>query len=122
MYILKQFLINNNIKKIMDSKNYCVVLTTFEKMEDAKPLVEALLSRQLAACIQCFPIQSYYTWKGKVENGGEVVLLIKTKDSVYQEVENEIKQNHTYETPEIIQIPIVNGSREYLGWINDSVK
>jgi len=105
----------------MTINDYCIVLTTFAKMEDAKPLVDSLLNKQLAACIQCFPIQSYYTWKGKVENESEVLLFIKTKSCVYQEVEKEIKCHHTYETPEIIQIPVTNGSNEYLGWINDNI-
>ena len=115
---------NSNIKKIevMNTNDYCIVLTTFAKMEDAKPLVDCLLNKQLAACIQCFPIHSYYTWKGEVANDSEVVLFIKTKNGVYQDVEKEIKINHTYETPEIIQIPITNGSQEYLGWMNSNIK
>lgn len=106
----------------MTSNDYCIVLTTFAKTEDAKPLINSLLNKQLAACIQCFPIQSYYTWKGKVENDNEVMLFIKTKNSAYQDVEKEIKISHTYETAEIIQIPVTNGSQEYLGWINENVK
>ena len=106
----------------MTNHDYCIVLTTFPKMENAKPLADSLLSKQLAACIQCFPIQSYYTWRGKVENDSEVALFIKTKSGVYQDVEKEIKIHHTYEIPEIIQIPITNGSQEYLGWINDVIK
>ena len=106
----------------MSDDGYGIVMTTFAKMEDAKPLVEKLLSKKLAACVQCLPIQSHYVWKGKVENDSEVILLIKTKGNAYREVENEIKLNHPYETPEIIQIPITNGSTEYLGWIDSNVR
>jgi len=106
----------------MSGNDYCIVLTTFAKMDDAKPLVDSLFEKQLAASVQCFPIQSYYTWKGKIENNSEVILFIGTKSSMYKEVEKEIKLNHTYEIPEIIQIPITNGSDEYLRWIGDSVK
>lgn len=52
----------------MVNNDYCIVLTTFAKMEDAKPLIDKLLNKQLAACIQCFPTQSYYTWKGNIES------------------------------------------------------
>jgi len=106
----------------MMSNDFCIVLTTFAKIEDAKPLVDNLLNKQLAACIQCFPIQSYYTWKGKVENDNEVLLVIKTRNSMYQEVEKEIKLNHSYETPEIVQIPITNGSNEYLDWMSQNIR
>ncbi|MDR0295602.1 MAG: divalent-cation tolerance protein CutA [Prevotellaceae bacterium] len=105
----------------MANNNYCIILTTFAKLEEAKPLIDNLLSKQLAACVQCFPIQSHYTWKGKVEHNDEVVLFIKTASSRYQEVEKEIKDYHPYETPEIVQIPITNGSQEYLSWISDNV-
>ena len=106
----------------MNTNEYCIILTTFAKQEEAKRLINSLLSKQLAACIQCFPIQSYYIWKGKIENDNEVTLFIKTKTSAYEEVEKEIKQHHPYETPEIIKIPITAGSVEYLNWINDNVK
>ena len=104
----------------MTNNNYCIVLTTFAKPDEAKPLIDDLLKKGLAACVQCFPIHSYYTWKGKVENNDEVMLFIKTANNRYQEVEKEIKDHHPYETPEIIQIPITTGSQEYLAWINDN--
>jgi len=104
------------------NNNYCIILTTFAKQDEAKPLIDSLLSKQLAACIQCFPIHSHYVWKGKVENNDEVMLFIKTMSSMYPEVEKEIKAHHPYETPEIVQIPITNGSQEYLSWIGDSIR
>lgn len=106
----------------MNNNEYCVVLTTFANMDDAKIVIDHLLSKELAACIQCFPIQSYYTWKGKVENDNEIALFIKTKSDVFERVESEIKANHPYETPEIILIPIKNGSAEYLGWMNGLIR
>ena len=105
----------------MVNNDYCMVLTSFAAIDDAKPLIDNLLSKKLAACVQSFPIHSYYTWKGKVENNDEVLLFIKTVSSMYQKIEEEIKLHHPYETPEIIRIPITNGSQEYLGWISDNV-
>ncbi len=106
----------------MNDKEYCIVLTTFSSIEEAKVLIEILLENQLAACVQCFPIQSFYTWKGKVENEKEIEILIKTKSDMYKDVEEVIKANHSYETPEIIKIPITNGLHDYLEWIDDNVK
>lgn len=105
----------------MEQNDYCVVLTTFAKQEDASVLVDSLLKHQLAACIQCFPIQSFFVWNGKVTNDAEVLMLIKTRKDLYSDVESLVKSNHNYDLPEIIQIPITNGSDDYLNWIDKMV-
>lgn len=105
----------------MEKNDYCVVLTTFAKQEDASVLVDSLLKQQLAACIQCFPIQSFFVWNGEVTNDAEVLMLIKTRKDLYSEVESLVKSNHNYDLPEIIQIPITNGSYDYLNWIDKIV-
>ena len=70
---------------------------------------------------QSCPIESIYRWKGKVENAQEWLCLIKTRDDLYNKVETAIKKLHSYETPEIIAMPVVKGSKEYLSWIEDSL-
>ncbi|MCI0525333.1 MAG: divalent-cation tolerance protein CutA [Acidobacteria bacterium] len=100
-----------------------VVLTTVEKQEDGARLARLLIERRLAACAQVLaPMISIYRWQGKIEQSGEVLLLIKTTRAVYQELEEAIKQNHPYETPEIIALPVETGSNDYLGWLGSSVK
>lgn len=66
------------------------------------------------------PIESIYSWKGRIEKAEEILCAIKTKEELYGGVERIIKENHSYEVPEIIAVPIVKGSDEYLNWLNES--
>ncbi len=93
------------------------ISTTFEKKEAAQALARHLLENQLAACIQILPIESHYQWKGKIENASEWLCLIKTKTALYSQVEKAIKTKHTYDVPEIIATPIIDGSPDYLKWM-----
>ncbi len=100
---------------------YCVIITTC-KPEDEEKIVDALLSSKLAACINSFSVKSKYIWEGKLEEDEEKLLIIKTKKEKYKEVEKKIKENHSYEVPEIICLDIVNGSDSYLKWIDEVVE
>lgn len=105
----------------MNSK-YCVVITTTSTKEDAEKIAKALLSQKLVACIQVIQIKSYYTWKDNVNTDDEQMLLIKCKFADYVDIEKCIKENHTYEIPEIIQLPITAGLPAYLNWIEEITK
>jgi periplasmic divalent cation tolerance protein len=83
-------------------------------------LAELLVSRRLAACVQITDIRSCYTWKDKTVKEPEQLLLIKTASHLYPEVEKTILENHSYEVPEIVQIPIAQGFDRYLGWISEN--
>jgi periplasmic divalent cation tolerance protein len=96
---------------------YCVVLTTCGTPEKARAIAGALVDGGLAACVNMLPIDSIYTWQGRTEETAEILLLIKIKQADYAEVEQAIRTQHDYETPEIIALPIVEGSADYLGWI-----
>jgi periplasmic divalent cation tolerance protein len=99
-------------------KSYIQISTTTETKEQAQKIAQYLVEAKLAACVQITgPITSIYRWKGKMENAQEWFCLIKTTDDLYNKVEAAIKDMHTYETPEIIAVPIVKGSKEYLNWI-----
>jgi periplasmic divalent cation tolerance protein len=101
-------------------KSYIQISTTTETKEQAEKIAQYLVETNLAACVQITgPITSIYRWKGKVENTQEWLCLIKTQDDLFNKVEAAIKSRHTYETPEIIAVPIVKGSKEYLNWIDD---
>lgn len=106
----------------METKKYSIVISTTSTKEDAEKIANALLSQKLAACIQVTQIKSYYTWKEKISVDDEQILLIKSKSEDYAEIEKCIKENHSYEIPEIIQVPIENGLPAYFGWINDVTK
>ncbi|MFN0108299.1 MAG: divalent-cation tolerance protein CutA [Blastocatellia bacterium] len=100
-----------------------VVITTTETKTDAERLAHLLVETGLAACVQILPqITSVYRWQGKTEQAGETLLFIKTTRSAFSELETAITQNHSYQTPEIIALPVENGSANYLSWLTASVK
>jgi periplasmic divalent cation tolerance protein len=101
---------------------FIAVLTTFDDRSLAENLAKELLEKRLAACIQIAEIESFYRWKGNVENSKEFLCIIKTKKDLYEAVESEIKRLHSYEVPEIIALPILSGSKEYLSWIEEETK
>jgi periplasmic divalent cation tolerance protein len=98
-----------------------VVLTTVGTKQFANDLAQSIVSARLAACVQIQQVQSVYRWKGKVCSEPECVLAIKTTDAKYEELEQHIRANHSYEMPEIVRMPIAGGSAEYLAWIGESV-
>jgi periplasmic divalent cation tolerance protein len=103
----------------MMSTIYSIVITTVSNREDAENIARALLERRLAACIQVTQIQSYYTWKEIVNVDDEQLLLIKCKQADFADIQQCIKANHSYEVPEIIQLPISAGLPDYLQWISE---
>lgn len=104
----------------MAKDQYLLVLTTFPDAEAARQIGTLLIELQIAACVSLLPpSQSIYRWKGKIENKTEVPLFIKTTHNNYREVESRIREAHPDEVPEIIAIPIEQGSSDYLAWISD---
>lgn len=102
--------------------SYCVILTTAGSQDEAHRLAELLVSRKLAACVQIANISSVYRWKDQVQKEAEYLLLIKTTTPLYRNVEAAIVENHSYEIPEIVQLPIANGLERYLGWIAENTQ
>jgi periplasmic divalent cation tolerance protein len=95
------------------------VVTTIDSEEAAEQLARGTVSARLAACVQIVgPIKSLYWWQGELEEAREWQLVIKTTSDRFSELETHIKENHSYETPEITVTEITGGSREYLGWIS----
>jgi periplasmic divalent cation tolerance protein len=104
-------------------EEYIQVFTTTEKKEDAEKIAKAIVEKRLAGCIQIVgPITSTYWWKGDVETAEEWLLFIKSRKNLYDELERAIKEIHPYETPEIIAMPIVVGSKDYLEWLENELK
>ncbi len=101
------------------SKAYCVVLTTAASQEDAREIAESVLSKKLAACVQLLSIESMYSWKGEIAREDEVLLILKTRQELYAELEKTIVSVHKYETPEVVLLPVGNGLPAYLGWIDE---
>jgi len=100
--------------------NFSIIITTFPDKASAKNLAKLLVEKKLAACVQIFPIESVYAWEGKICEEDEFLLFIKSKTINFEDISATIKEIHTYEVPEIVQIPLTDGLPEYLKWIADS--
>lgn len=99
------------------------MLTTVGSSEEAERIAAVLVERRLAACVQTLgPIRSRYRWQGAVEEAEEWQCLAKTEASRYDEVEAAIREQHSYEEPEIVAMPIVAGSAGYLDWLSAEVR
>ncbi len=99
------------------SINPGVVLTTAGSREDAERIAHALIAENLAACINLAPVTSIYRWEGKVCHDEEIQLIIKTDLDRFEQLQARITQLHSYDLPEIIALPITQGSASYLNWI-----
>ncbi|HDQ25137.1 MAG TPA: divalent-cation tolerance protein CutA [bacterium] len=96
----------------------CVVFVTVDKKNRAKQITSHVLKKKLAACVNTIGrIDSSYWWKGKIEKSGELLLIMKTKKSLFKKLEAEIKKIHPYSVPEIISLDITAGNPGYLSWI-----
>ena len=103
----------------MQSNEMMVVLTNAPDEATALVLADKLVKSRAAACVNCLPqIQSIYRWQGEVERTSEFPLLIKAPRVNYAQVEYIIRENHPYQVPEIIAVPIIAGLPAYLQWID----
>jgi periplasmic divalent cation tolerance protein len=97
---------------------YVIVLVACPDGKAADAISDSVLSKRLAACVNVIPgVKSRYWWKGRLENAGEVLLMMKTKESLLKELEKAVRDCHPYEVPEFLAIPVKCGSKDYLDWI-----
>jgi periplasmic divalent cation tolerance protein len=95
-----------------------VVLVTVGSREEAERIAEALVTERLAACVNVVgPITSIYHWEGRVERGQELLLIIKTRAALCDQLEARVKSLHSYQNPEVIAVPISAGAAAYLDWL-----
>lgn len=101
-----------------------LVMVTCRSQAEAKKIARAVVKARLAACANVVSgaVQSIYRWKGKIETAREALVLVKSTRRRFSALEREIRRLHSYDTPEIIALPIVQGSRAYLRWIGESVR
>lgn len=100
-----------------------IVLTTAASAEEARQLGNALVEQRLAACATLFPsVRSIYRWNGKIESSDETMLLIKTTLDQLSLLEVRLSELHSYETPEILVLPVESSGRAYLDWLQASVQ
>lgn len=102
---------------------YIVVFVTCVSAAQAKKIASALVAGKHVACVNIVPaVKSLFWWKGKVDRAAETLLVIKSKKSAFQRICRTVKQLHSYTVPEIIAMPIVCGNKDYLEWIDESVR
>jgi periplasmic divalent cation tolerance protein len=102
----------------VDANDAIVVFMTAANGEEAARLADMLVGAHLAACVQILPeIESVYRWQGKIERQSEILLLAKTTRAKFAELEREVRALHSYDTPEIIAVPVTASSAPYLKWL-----
>ena len=99
-----------------------IVIVTTNSEHEAQEIINTLLRKRVIACGNIIgPISSSFWWKDNIEQSEEFLLLLKSKMSLYKKLENEVLKLHSYEIPEIVVLPIVEGSKKYLDWIATSI-
>lgn len=107
----------------MSGSDARIMFSTVPSMDEAEKIAAALLDARKAACVNVVPgIRSHYRWRGKVEHDDELLLIIKTRAAALGDAERILKENHSYETPEVVAVEAAGGSADYLKWIDDEVE
>ncbi len=102
---------------------YIIILITCSSKKEATKIKDVLLNEKKVACINIIPqVDSFFWWQGKIDSCSEVLLLLKTRNNVFNDIVNVVKKNHKYEVPEIIALPIIDGNKDYLKWIKQTVE
>ena len=100
-----------------------IVLITATSMEEAAKIGTALVNEHIAACANIAPqIRSLFFWEGKTQDEKEALIIIKSRLPLLDRIIARVKEHHSYSVPEVIALPIIGGSTEYLRWLNDSTQ
>ena len=102
---------------------YCIAIITCPSQKEAVRVKGLLLGNRLVACVNIIKgVDSFFRWQGKTEAASEVMLLAKTTRAKFKKIIACVTEVHPYDTPEIIAVPIIDGNKPYLDWIDDSLK
>jgi periplasmic divalent cation tolerance protein len=107
-----------------EAKDKRIVLVTCPTVTLARRIARAVVRKHLAACVNVVrsPVESFYTWKGKLESAREYLLVMKTTAKRLPQLEREVLRLHSYDVSEFIALPLVAGSAKYLSWLSESLK
>jgi periplasmic divalent cation tolerance protein len=105
------------------NNDYIMVLVTTANKGEAEKIAQALLKERLIACANIInPVTSFFFWSGKIDEGEECLMVMKSRRDLFAELAERLKGLHSYEVPEVLAIPIVEGSAAYLGWMREVLK
>jgi periplasmic divalent cation tolerance protein len=108
---------------VLKDRKYIVIFVTASSDEEARKIAKLLLDQKKAACVNIVSgVDSSFWWQGKIDTANESLLIIKTRASVFQKVIELVKTVHSYEVPEIIALPIIDGNDNYLKWIDAEIE
>jgi periplasmic divalent cation tolerance protein len=100
-----------------------LVLITASSGEEAATIAGALVSEHIAACVNILPgVRSIFFWEGGTQEARETLLICKTRQPLLEKLISRVKSLHSYAVPEVIAVPIIAGSRDYLDWVRESTK
>lgn len=112
----------SNIAGMETTESVSVVLVTAPDLDTARKLAQGALEARLVACANLVPaVESHYWWQGKLESSAEVLIIFKTTDDTLAPLEAHVLENHPYDTPEIVALPLKSGTPRYLDWLMSSV-
>ncbi|AKG54228.1 periplasmic divalent cation tolerance protein CutA [Dehalogenimonas sp. WBC-2] len=107
----------------MNNFNHILVMITAADNEEARLIAKVLLEQRKAGCVSIMDgINSAYWWKGEIENSTESLLVAKTSAGLLNDLITTVKEIHSYETPEIVALPIIGGNADYLEWLDESLE
>lgn len=107
----------------MENVHEVVVFITAPNEEEASALAKAVVEARLAACVNIVRnVRSIYRWQGAIEDDQEVLMVVKTRKDRIAELTEKVRELHSYDVPEVIAIPIIGGSKDYIQWLNESTR
>jgi periplasmic divalent cation tolerance protein len=103
-------------------ESFRVLLTTAGSTEEGATIARALVERRLAACVNIIdPVRSIYRWEGTVHDDREILLVIKTTAAAFPDLERVVRELHSYDCPELLQLPVSGGEARYLAWLDGQI-
>jgi periplasmic divalent cation tolerance protein len=103
--------------------DYIIILVTCKDKLEAEKIAQLLLEQRLIACGNIVnPVKSFFNWQGKIDNAEECLIVMKSRMDLFGQIAEQVKSLHSYEVPEVLALPIVEGSKAYLDWMKDVLK
>ena len=107
----------------MAKSDYVLCMTTVNNEKSVDKIINSVLSKRLCACVNIiYDVESFYHWRGKIKQDTEQMLLFKTKKHLVEELKKDVLINHSYEVPEFVAIPFIDGGMHFFSWIDREVK